>query len=97
MYPLHLPHSHPRPCSKSDQGMWQFTVNMVDKHISEVIYERVCENMQACLGWLKEYDCPAHKNQIWAFDGVVRCQKTEEAFKFPPCCLAFPIATMSLI
>jgi hypothetical protein len=61
--------------------MWQFTINMVEKDTSEETDERLRENMQACLGWLKEYGYPNHKCQIWAFDGVVRCQKIKEAYE----------------
>lgn len=54
---------------------------MVEEAISKATDERLCENMQACLGWLKEYGYPKQKCQLWAFDGVVRCQKIDDAYK----------------
>lgn len=68
-------------CSKSDHEMWRYTIHMVEGAISKATDERLRENMQAVLGWLKEYGYPNQKCQLWAFDGVVRCQKIDDAYQ----------------
>lgn len=49
--------------------------------MSEAADERLRENQQACLDWLKKYGYPIPKHEIWAFDGIVRCQKIDEGVK----------------
>jgi hypothetical protein len=39
-------------------------------------------NMQACLDCIKTYGYPIPGYVIWVFDGVVRCQKKNEAREF---------------
>lgn len=61
--------------------MWQLIIDGLERRISEGTDEYPRENLQACLGWVKEYGYPIPRHEIWAFDGIARCQKKEEAAK----------------
>lgn len=78
------PDSTPPPetiCTKQDQKTWQSTVDRLEKRVSETADARLRENQKACLDWLKKYGYPLPKHEIWAFDGIVRCQKIDEGVK----------------
>ncbi|KAH8781050.1 hypothetical protein F5883DRAFT_539251 [Diaporthe sp. PMI_573] len=70
-------------CTKEDQDAWQGMMARLEREISEEgtdnPYRR---NTQACLDWVKTYGYPNPGYEIWVFDGVVRCQKKEEAREF---------------
>lgn len=68
-------------CTKQDHKIWQSTVENLEKEVSETTDERLRENQQACLDWLKTYGLPIPKHEIWAFDGIVRCQKSADGVK----------------
>lgn len=65
-------------CTKQDYKIWQYTVDNLEKTICETNDERLRENQQACLTWLEEYGLPIQKHEIWAFDGIVRCQRSTD-------------------
>lgn len=68
-------------CTKQNQRVWQSTINRLEKQISETTNKQLRENQQACLDWLKNYGLPIPKHEIWAFDGIVRCQKVADGVK----------------
>lgn len=68
-------------CTKQDQRVWQSTVDRLEKRVFETADERLRVNQQACLDWLEKYGLPIPKHEIWAFDGIVRCQKVADGVK----------------
>lgn len=68
-------------CTKQDHKIWKSTVENLEKTVSEPADEQLRENQQACLDWLKKYGLPIPKHEIWAFDGIVRCQKVADGVK----------------
>lgn len=68
-------------CTKQDQEMWHFIIQGLERRILEGTEEYPRENLQACLESVKEYGYPIPRHEIWAFDGIARCQKKEDAAK----------------
>lgn len=70
-------------CSKEDQDAWQGMMTRLEMDIAEEETDSPYKkNMQACLDWIRKYGYPIPSYEIWAFDGVVRCQKKNEAREF---------------
>lgn len=70
-------------CSKEDQDAGQGMITRLEMDIAEEhTNSPYRQNLQVCLDWIKKYGYPTPSYEIWAFDGIVRCQKKDEAREF---------------